>query len=88
MGVVYVIDLRLGDELIFEAPVAFLLQMNIWEMVQHSGPAGMAVLAILFCFSIFSWTVIFSKWQALARRAQSQLRVFCAPSARPPAWKR
>jgi biopolymer transport protein TolQ len=58
---------------------AFLLQLNIWEMVQHNGPLGMVVLAILVCFSIFSWTVIFSKWQALrgARRANSRfLRAF------------
>jgi len=35
--------------------------MNVWEMIQHNGPAGMVVLVILFGFSIFSWTVIFSK---------------------------
>jgi biopolymer transport protein TolQ len=58
---------------------AFLLQLNIWEMVQHSGPLAMAVLGILVCFSVYSWTVIFSKWQALrvARRSNSRfLRAF------------
>jgi biopolymer transport protein TolQ len=62
-----------------QAFFAFLLQLNIWEMVQHNGPLGMVVLAILVCFSIFSWTVIFSKWQALrgARRSNSRfLRAF------------
>jgi biopolymer transport protein TolQ len=76
---VYVIDLKLGDELSFEAPAAFLLQMNIWEMVRHNGPLGIAVLAILVLFSVFSWTVIFAKWQAFrgARRANSRfLRAF------------
>ena len=34
------LDLKLGDELLFETPVAFLLQTDLWEMVQHSGPAG------------------------------------------------
>ena len=62
-----------------QAFFACLLQLNIWEMAQHSGPLAMAVLAILLCFSVYSWTVIFSKWQALrgARRANSRfLRAF------------
>ncbi len=62
-----------------QAPFAFLLQTNIWDMVQHGGPLAMAVLAILVCFSLFSWTVIFAKWQALrgARRTNSRfLRAF------------
>jgi biopolymer transport protein TolQ len=48
-------------------------------MVQSSGPAEAAVLLFLFCFSIYSWTVIFSKWQTLrgARRTNSRfLRAF------------
>jgi biopolymer transport protein TolQ len=49
--------------LIFETPVAFLFQLNILQMVQQNGPFEIAVLAILALFSIFSWTVIFSKWQ-------------------------
>jgi biopolymer transport protein TolQ len=62
-----------------QAFFAFLLQLNIWDMVQHSGPLGMAVLGILVCFSIYSWTVIFAKWQALrgARHSNSRfLRAF------------
>jgi biopolymer transport protein TolQ len=62
-----------------QAFFAFLLQLNIWEMVQHSGPLGMAVLAILVCFSVYSWTVIFAKWQSLrgARLSNSRfLRAF------------
>jgi biopolymer transport protein TolQ len=65
--------------LVFEAPFAFLLQMNLWEMVRHNGPLGMIVLAILIGFSIFSWTVIFSKWSAFrgARSANTRfLRAF------------
>ncbi len=63
----------------FDAPFAFLLQMNFWEMVQHNGPAGNVVLAVLICFSVFSWTVIFAKWQSLrgAHQANSRfLRAF------------
>ncbi|MGD0773627.1 MAG: MotA/TolQ/ExbB proton channel family protein [Candidatus Solibacter sp.] len=73
------IDLNLGDDLLFETPVAFLLQTDLWEMVQHSGPALMAVLGVLVCFSVYSWTIIFSKLGALrgAARANSRfLRAF------------
>lgn len=61
------------------APSAFLLQINTWEMVLHSGPVVMVVLATLLFFSVFSWTVIFSKWVAFrgARAANSRfLRAF------------
>jgi len=65
--------------LIFEAPAAFLLQTDLVQMVQETGPAGWVVLAILIVFSIFSWTVIFSKLSSLAgaRRINSRfLRAF------------
>jgi len=61
-----------------EAPVAFLLQADIVEMVQHN-VLEIVVLAILTGFSIFSWTVIFSKWLTFrgARKANSRfLRAF------------
>ena len=48
-------------------------------MVQSSGPAEAAVLLFLFCFSIYSWTVIFSKWASLrgAHRTNAKfLRAF------------
>jgi len=62
-----------------EAPVAFLLQADLWETLQRNGPLENLVLVILICFSVFSWTVIFSKWNALrgARQANSRfLRAF------------
>ena len=49
----------------FEAPIAFLFQVDIWGMVRDSGPAEQAVLLFLLVFSIYTWTVIFSKWQML-----------------------
>ena len=58
---------------------ALLLQENIWQMVGHSTPLTLAVLAILLVFSIFSWTIIFSKWSTFrrARRADTRfLRAF------------
>jgi biopolymer transport protein TolQ len=73
------IDLNLGHALFSNIPVAFLLQTDLWEMVQHNGPAGMAVLVILICFSVYSWTIIFSKLSSLhaARRVNGRfLRAF------------
>ena len=48
-------------------------------MVQSSGPAEAVVLLFLLLFSVFSWTVIFSKWHTLrgAERVNSRfLRAF------------
>ena len=61
-----------------EAP-AFLLQIDIWEMVGRGGPLTIAVLAILLLFSVFSWAIIFAKWNVLrtARTADRRfLRAF------------
>jgi biopolymer transport protein TolQ len=41
-----------------------LLQVDIGELVQRTPPLGMAILAILAIASIFSWTIVFSKWNA------------------------
>src|SRR5579863_10294142 len=76
---VCVIDLRLGDELNFAAPFAFLQQLDFLDMIRNSGPTGMVVMGILICFSVFSWTVIFAKWQTFrgARRSNTRfLRAF------------
>lgn len=43
-------------------------------MLSHSGPLGLAVIAILVCFSIYSWTVIFSKWSAFRGARSSNTR--------------
>ena len=65
--------------MIFDTPVAFLLQLNLLQMVQQNGPFELAVLAVLALFSVFSWTIIFAKWQSLrgARNVNSRfLRAF------------
>jgi biopolymer transport protein TolQ len=52
--------------------------MSIWEMLKDD-VLGIAVLAVLACFSVYSWTVILAKWQSLrgARKANSRfLRAF------------
>jgi biopolymer transport protein TolQ len=53
--------------------------MNIWEMVSRGGPLTIGVLVLLLIFSIFSWTIIFSKWKIFrdARTADARfLRAF------------
>ena len=61
-----------------QTPAAFLLQADIWQLV--SGDVlEIVVLGVLACFSVFSWTVIISKWQAFrgARKLNSRfLRAF------------
>src|SRR5215467_4653006 len=52
---VYVLDLGTGNELTFATPFAFLLQVNLWEMVQRTDLLEMVVVGILICFSLFSW---------------------------------
>jgi len=59
--------------LIFEAPAAFLLQYDIWDLVSRN-VLELVVLAILACFSVFSWTVIISKWQAFRGAARANAR--------------
>ena len=63
----------------FAAPFAFLLQVNLWDMVERTDALERAVVIVLIGFSLFSWTVIFSKWNTLrgARKANARfLRAF------------
>lgn len=56
-----------------------LQQVNLWDMVARSTPLNLAVLVTLLGFSVFSWTIIFSKWSVFrrARRADARfLRAF------------
>jgi biopolymer transport protein TolQ len=47
----------------------------IGEMVHNSGPVAFTVLVLLLIASIFSWTIMFSKWSAF-RKAQTQSQRF------------
>jgi biopolymer transport protein TolQ len=52
--------------------------MDIWELMSHNAMV-IVVLVILAGFSVFSWTLIFSKWQSFrgARKANARfLRAF------------
>ena len=60
--------------MIFEAPVAFFLQTDYLEMLRNNGPIESAILGVLLCFSIYSWTVIFAKLTALRAARKSNAR--------------
>ena len=47
----------------------------IAEMIHNSGPVAFAVLVLLLLASIFSWTIMLSKWSAFGR-ADKQSRRF------------
>ena len=57
------------------APPTSTSSSAIVDMVQHSGPMAIAVLILLLAASIFSWTIMFSKWSGY-RRAQTQSQRF------------
>jgi len=60
--------------LTFAAPVAFLLQLNFLDMAQHMDALESAVVGLLLCFSLFSWTVILAKWNLLRGVRRTNLR--------------
>jgi biopolymer transport protein TolQ len=69
------IDLGIGYVLFtFATPFALLLQINVAEMVERTDVLEMVDLGILVCFSLYSWTVVFSKWSALRNARQTNHR--------------
>ncbi len=52
----------------------FLYQVSIWNLVSTAGPVPAAVLSFLLLFSIYSWAIIFSKWNSLRRARTTNLR--------------
>ncbi len=57
----------------------FLLQTEFWNLVSHGTILANSVLAILLAASVFSWTIIFSKWSAFGRASRNDagfLRAF------------
>src|SRR5215469_883660 len=72
---VFMLDLRIGDELSFGTHAALLLQIDILDTIlQHEGPVGLLILVLLLVLSIYSWTVIFSKLAALRRARKTNAR--------------
>ncbi len=52
----------------------FLYQVSIWNLVSTAGPVRAAVLSFLLLFSIYSWAIIFSKWNSLRQARTTNLR--------------
>jgi biopolymer transport protein TolQ len=38
---------------------------SIFSVLEHAGPVGLFVMALLLVFSVVSWAIIFAKWQSL-----------------------
>ncbi len=60
--------------MISHPPMAFLLQMNMLEMISRAKPIPMAVIAFLLIFSLLSWAIIFGKWNNLRQARQANLK--------------
>jgi len=56
------------------AAFSLLQQVDLLDFVRRTTPVQMAVLAVLFVFSVASWTIIFAKWSALRRARQANAR--------------
>lgn len=39
---------------------------SIMSVLEHAGPVGIFVMAVLVLFSLVSWAIIFAKWQSLS----------------------
>jgi biopolymer transport protein TolQ len=57
------------------APLESSSALNPLQIVLDAGPVSIAVLVILFVFSLVSWAIILSKWTTL-RRAESHSDAF------------
>lgn len=67
--------LRLLQEDPTAAPPVASNGSALMEMVHNSGPVAFTVLVILLIASIFSWTIMLSKWSSFSR-AQTQSKRF------------
>ncbi len=45
----------------------FPAELSLWDIVQNLRPVPLAVIAILILFSLFSWTIVFSKSSVFSR---------------------
>ncbi len=52
----------------------FFLQSNVWELISQGTALTYAILFILLIFSIFSWTIIFSKLSSFGAARKSDER--------------
>jgi hypothetical protein len=56
-------------------PIESSSALNPLQIILDAGPVSIAVLVILFVFSLVSWAIILSKWTTL-RRAESHSDAF------------
>jgi len=56
------------------APAAPQSSNALVEMVMNSGPVAMAVLILLLCASLYSWTVIFGKMSTFSKATKESRR--------------
>jgi biopolymer transport protein ExbB/TolQ len=53
----------------------FLADLGLWDMILNLRPVPLAVIGILVLFSLFSWTIVFSK-SSIFSRARKDNRKF------------
>jgi biopolymer transport protein TolQ len=70
--------------LIVSSVGGLFLQLELWDLIQSTGPLPKAVLAILVFFSLLSWAIILSKWGSF-RSARSANRKFLRAFRKAPA---
>ena len=42
-------------------------ELTLWDIVQNLRPVPLAIVVILILFSLFSWTIVFSKGSVFSR---------------------
>ncbi|MBV8551240.1 MAG: MotA/TolQ/ExbB proton channel family protein [Acidobacteriaceae bacterium] len=47
--------------------VLFPAELSLWDIIQNLRPVPLAIIAILILFSLFSWTIVFSKSSVFGR---------------------
>ncbi len=52
----------------------WLLETDFWELIIHGSALANVVLVILILFSLYSWTIIFSKWSTFGSVQRSDSR--------------
>jgi biopolymer transport protein TolQ len=57
------------------APLPVWLDLSLWDIIQNLRPVPLAVIVLLILFSLFSWTIVFSK-SSVFSRARRQNRNF------------
>src|ERR1039458_2631614 len=58
--------------------VPLFLVANVADLVRGCGPGAQAVLLLLLCFSLFSWTLILAKWNHFRKARFQSIRFLAA----------